>query len=441
MRLSTKLTLFVTLSKLAIVLVFVLALPFAVDYISARYTDNVLKQQKKKVLREIKEKGIEYYLDGQESYGSYTLLREEFIALEPAENTASIDTITTAKRIIEQDTLRYRILSHTFNASGKRYLLEVARATSAMGQYSRPLQYFAFYALLGLLALTVIIDLMVTHRIIQPLKTIISQKLVNQKFPFARDQVPVPTSTADFQYLDNSLMQLMGQINEAFEKEREFTANASHELMTPISILQNKLENLMENSEVTDSVHQKLTELMRTLNRLKKIVNSLLLISRIDNEQFSKNDTVDVKLLVSDVMEEISHRLEEKQITFNSDFKHRVLLQRVNADLLFQLFYNLINNAIKYNKQGGSITVRDEYKVDRYAVLIKDTGIGIPEQDLPSIFNRFKKTNLTQEGGYGLGLAIVKSIASYHDIRLDVGSAVDQGTTITIIFPNENISE
>jgi len=287
----------------------------------------------------------------------------------------------------------------------------------------------------------VIIDLMVTHRIIQPLKTIISQKLVNQKFPFARDQAPVQTSTADFQYLDRSLMLLMGQINDAFEKEREFTANASHELMTPISILQNKIENLMENTEVTDHVHQKLTELMRTLNRLKKIVNSLLLISRIDNEQFSKHDEVDVKVLVADVMEEIEHRLEEKQITFNADFKHRIMLQNVNADLLFQLFYNLINNAIKYNKERGSITVRDEYTVHRYAVIVKDTGIGIPEEDLPFVFNRFKKSNLTEEGGYGLGLAIVKSIANYHGIRLNVDSIVGEGTTITLTFAEENIGQ
>jgi signal transduction histidine kinase len=439
LKLSTKLTLFVSLSKLAIILVFVLALPFAVDYISSRYTDNVLRQQKKKVLREIKEKGVDYYLDGQESYGSYTLLREEFIALEPAESPVNLDTIATAKRIIEQDTLRYRILSHTFNAGGKRYVLEVARATSVMGQYSRPLQYFAFYALLALLALTVVVDLMVTHKLIQPLKAIISQKLVNQKFPFAARQEPIETSTEDFQYLDHSLILLMDQINEAFEKEREFTANASHELMTPISILQSKIENLMENTEVTDHVHQKLNELMRTLNRLKKIVNSLLLISRIDNEQFSRNDEVSVKPLITDIMEEISHRLEEKQISFSADFKHKIELQNVNADLLFQMFYNLINNAIKYNKPGGSITVRDEYKVDNYSVVIKDTGIGIPEEDLPSIFNRFKKSNLSEAGGYGLGLAIVKSIAGYHHIKLDVASAVGQGTTITVVFAEESV--
>ncbi|MGV3507920.1 MAG: sensor histidine kinase [Sphingobacteriaceae bacterium] len=442
MKLSTKLTLFITLSKLAIVLFFVLALPYTIDYIASRYTDNVLRQQKAKVLKVVEQNGVDYYLEGQESYGSYTLLREEFIALERIEDSVKLDTLETAKRLIEQDTLNYRILSHTFKANNQNYLLEVAKATSTMTQYSRPLQRIALYVLLSLIVITLIIDLIYTHYLIKPLGVIIKNKLVNQQFPFAKFQKQVKTNTSDFQYLDNSLILLMEQINVAFEKEREFTANASHELMTPIGILQNKIENLMEHAEVSDLIQQRLTEMMRTLSRLKKIVNSLLLISRIENEQFAKADTVNLKQLTEEVLDEISHRLEEKEIRLEMNFTHNFSVRNVNHDLLFQLFYNLVNNAIRYNKEKGSIFIRDEYQKGRYSIIIQDTGIGIPQSELPLIFNRFKKANLSQtEGGYGLGLSIVKSIAAYLKIKLEVDSKVGEGSEFSMIFQSENLSK
>jgi signal transduction histidine kinase len=439
LKLSTKLTLFVTLSKLAIVLFFVLTLPYVVDYITIAYTDNLLQQQKAKVLRVIDQNGIDFYLDGQESYGSYTLLREEFIALEPVDNLTKINSLETDKRIIERDTLNYRILSHTFKSGNQNYLLEVAKATSTMTQYSRPLQRMALYLLLSLILVTLIIDLVFTHQLIKPLRLIIKNKLVNQRFPSARNQQPIETSTSDFRYLDNSLILLMDQINDAFEKEREFTANASHELMTPISILQNKIENLMEDEDVSDLIRQRFAEMMRTLNRLKKIVNSLLLISRIENEQFAKSDDVEVRMMAEGIRDEICHRLEDQEISFELKFQHLVSLKNVNHDLLFQLFYNLINNAIRYNKHKGSIVMGDEFINGRYAIFVKDTGIGIPDDEISTIFNRFKKANLSQTGGYGLGLSIVKSIANYHQITLEVVSVINEGTTFKVIFPNEQL--
>ncbi|MBC7916154.1 MAG: HAMP domain-containing histidine kinase [Pyrinomonadaceae bacterium] len=437
MNLSTKLTLFVTLSKLAIVVFFVLTLPYAVDFIAAKYTDTVLREQKNKVLSIVSTNGVDAYLQGQESFGDYTMLREEFIAMVPVDDISRQDTIETAQRIIDQDTIIYRVLSHVFKSNNKNYLLEVGKATATMGQYSGPLQQFALLVLLSLLFVTLIIDLIFTHHLIKPLGAIIKSKLINQKFPFTGHHTPVNTSTSDFSYLDTSLMKLMDQINDAFEKEREFTANASHELMTPISILQNKIENLMEHAEASDLVQQRLSEMLRTLSRLKKIVNSLLLISRIENEQFTKLDDLDLLSLIEEVMDEISHRLEEQQINFELQLSKNIFIKNVNHDLLFQLFYNLVNNAIRYNKEKGSISITDKFDRGVYTVIITDSGIGIPDEDLPLIFNRFKKSNLSQTGGYGLGLSIVKSIANYHHINLEVASKVNEGTAFSVIFPIE----
>lgn len=433
-KLLTKLTLFIALSKLAIVALFVMLLPYMVERIASEYTNYYLKQQKQKVLQITKLKGIDFYLQGDESYGSYTMLKEEYIALERAQHPLQKDTIETASRIVEQDTLNYRILKHNFKAQNKNYLLEIGKTTNSINQYNDSLQRIALFVLMGLIALTIVVDLVFTRIFLKPLGLIIKHKLIDQNFPFSKHLVPIKTSTYDFKYLDTAISNLMSQINVAFEKEREFTANASHELLTPISILQTKIENMMIENGLPETNHQQLAELMRTVNRLKKIVNSLMLISRIENKQFEKKEDVLLNNLITEVMEELVHRLAEKSLKFTIQFTHQISLKSLNHDLLFQLFYNLINNAIRYNKPNGEIIIYDTFINEVYAVAIKDTGYGISQHDLPFIFNRFKRVNKIETAGYGLGLAIVKSIADYHHLELSVNSEENIGTTVTVIF-------
>ncbi len=435
MKLSTKLTLFITGSKLVIVLLFVLALPFLVKQIASEYTNYTLKQQRKKVLNVVKKNGLDYYFQGDDNYGSYTMLKEEFIALLPVQDNLRIDDIKNSQRLIESDTLNYRVLSYTFKDKNKNYLLEIGKTTASINQYNKPLQRVALYVLITLIGLTILLDLTFIRVLIRPLSKIINTKLLNRKFPFKDGQKRVKTSTTDFKYLDESLILLMNQINEAFYKEREFTSNASHELMTPISILQNKIENLLADDTLDEPSLMAILEMMKTVDRLKNITKSLLLITRIDNEQYIRNDEVKPILLFNEIIEEISHRLEEKQVQIFVNISPTSKLERVNKDLLFQLFFNLVHNAIKFNRNNGNIYINDRYLSNgAYEITIIDTGIGIPKADLPFIFDRFTKTNLEGDVGYGLGLAIVKSIAMYHQMQINVQSEIGEGTTFRILF-------
>ncbi|SFH43454.1 sensor histidine kinase [Pedobacter insulae] len=434
MKLSSKLTLFIAGSKLVTVLLFILVLPYLVKEIANQHTNFTLRQQQKKVMAIVHKNGLDDYLQGESSYGSYTLLKEEFIAFSPSAANVQIDTIKDSQRLIEGDTLNYRILSATFKYADKNYLLEIGKNTS-ISQYHKPLQRFALYGLITLIAMTMLIDLIFIRIIIQPLSSIIKTKLVNNDFPFRAEQLPVPTSTSDFKYLDDSLRLLMTQINDAFYKEREFTSNASHELMTPITILQNKMENLLDEEGLSDESAIAIVEMMKTVDRLKKITSSLLLISRIENEQYIRKEHVIPLQLFEEIIEEIKHRLEDKNISIKLNIAGDMEFQHVNRDLIYQLFFNLIHNAIKFNRQDGQITITGVTTADGcFQVQVSDTGIGIPKEDLPFIFNRFTKTNLSSQVGYGLGLAIVKSIAAYHAIKIAVESDIGEGTTFTLIF-------
>jgi two-component system, OmpR family, sensor histidine kinase ArlS len=439
LKLLTKLTLFITLSKLLIVALFVLLLPSLVNYASFQYSNYYLNQQKKKVLAVISENGVDYYLQGDSAFASYTMLKEEYISLLPAEDTHVKDTIETSQRIVGKDTLNYRILIHEISAENKNYILEIGKTTATISQYNKLLRRFTLYILVALILFSIIIDLVYTHILLRPLSRIIQTKLLNRKFPFKEQLPPIKTSTTDFKLLDDSLIGLMKKIHEAFDKEREFASNASHELMTPISILQTNVENMMMEQNITEEQQDKISSMMKTVNRLKKIVHSLLYISRIENDQFIKSDTVNIHQLSSEIMEELSMRLETKSLTFTNQLSPNILVKKVNHDLFFQLLYNLINNSIRYNKENGSILLLDHYVAgEPYVLEIRDTCIGIKQEDLGSIFNRFKSGKDKSEG-YGLGLSIVKSIIAFLGFEIKVTSVYGRWTIFSITIPAEMI--
>ena len=172
---------------------------------------------------------------------------------------------------------------------------------------------------------------------------------------------------------------------------------------------------------------------LRTLDILKKVINNLLLISKIDNNQFADNENISIKEIVAEILEDFEDRIEEKQLT---------VLNEINVDFVFLgnrtlvriMFNNLIVNAIKYNSEKGKIILQNSFSKDHYLVSISDTGKGMTEAQQAIIFERFSRIAVEQEG-QGLGLAIVDSIAKFHHLEINVTSKVDVGTTFTVQFP------
>ncbi len=432
MKLRTKLTLFNALSKLVIVTIFVLLLPTLIKNITQTHTDNKLRKQKAKLLQIVKVEGIKNYSDA--SY--YTPLKEDYVSIGLDTLGEFLDTIKNEQRLIQGDTIVYRILSYNFLAEKKKYLMEIAISLGAISETTRPLQNIAFQVLLGMILLTIMADQFYSSYVLRPLGLIIKNKLIGQKFPNFGLYDKVKTTTSDFEYLDISIHKMIETIENTFQKEREFISNASHELMTPISILQSKIENMFEEENIADELKTRLLEMQKILNRLKSITKTLLLISQIENEQFLKEDSVSLSALLNDVYDEISIRLQDKNVSLELNVPDNWVLQNVNKFLLFNLFFNLINNAIKYNKENGQINIVASNQNNEFTVSIIDTGLGISGDELPFIFNRFKKFRQSlKQDSFGLGLPIVKSIAEFHEIRIDVRSEKGIGSTFRLVFP------
>jgi two-component system sensor histidine kinase ArlS len=431
LKLETKLTLFNALSKLVIVILFVLLLPSVIKSINQGFTDSKLRKQKNKLIQIIKISGVKNSV-----YATYSPLKEEYYSLDADSLNENLDTIENEQRKIEGDTIQYRILSYNFMDGKKKYLLEIGKSVDTIGETTSPLQNIAFEILIGMVLLTILADQVYTSYVLRPLSLIIKTKLIGRKFPNFGSYVEVKTSTSDFQYLDISIHKMVETIEQTFQKEREFISNASHEIMTPISILQSKIENMFEREDIVDELKVRLLEMQKILNRLKSITKTLLLISQIENEQFLKEDKIKVIDLLQEAHEEISIRLQDKNINYELSIPDNWVFIHINKFLLFNLFFNLINNAIKYNRESGGIKIIGTQENNFFVISVIDTGIGIAPEEMPYIFNRFKKFRQSlQQDSFGLGLPIVKSIAAFHHIEIEVQSEKDKGSTFKLIFP------
>jgi two-component system sensor histidine kinase ArlS len=441
LKLRTKLTWFNAISKLVIVTLFVALLPVLIKNINQNYTDNRLRKQEDKVMQTIRSQGIKSYIPtGESNYAAYTPIKDVYVSLEEDSLAILPDDIINSPRKVEGDTIQYRILTHDFKADNKGYELEIGISQDTVNERTGPLQSIAFFILVGMIILTIAADQLYSDYILRPLGRIIKTKLVANKFPNFGTYKEVKTSTDDFKHLDISIHQMIQTIESTFQKEREFISNASHELMTPISILQSKIENMFEEEDVADELKVRLLEMQRILNRLKSITKTLLLISQIENDQFLKEDDIMVSSLLQEVYDEISIRLQDKNISYQVSVKDDFTLVNVNKFLLFNLLFNLVNNAIKYNREGGTINIEAVKENNAYVVKVIDTGIGISSADLPFIFNRFKKLKQSlQQDSFGLGLPIVKSIAEFHHINIEVESEKDKGSTFKLVFAGVTI--
>ncbi|MGI4744003.1 MAG: sensor histidine kinase [Janthinobacterium lividum] len=443
MKLSTKFSLFSTLSRVAIVLLLLGVLPGVMSRLALLATDQRLARKRDQVLRLVYRQGVSAFFiaQGQHSAGSYNLLKEEFIFFKEIPPGAPINLIEDSKRAVDDKLVDYRVLSYSFVVQGRYCLLEIGRSVSSIGETERNFRYYAFYILVGGVGLTMLADLAFFRYLVRPLRVIIRRRLRDVRHPAAFNFDPIRTNTDDFRYLDQSLRAMMTTLQRSFEKERRFIADASHELLTPLATLNYRLDNMLGDDSLSEENQLRVVDSQRTVYRLRVIIKSLLLISKIENDQFVRADTVSVAALVAEVTEEAEDRLAVLELRLHQDVTPDYQFGPANRSLLFTLLFNLVNNAIKYNRPGGEVLVRGGYcpaPDGRYELEVRDTGLGIAAAQLPTLFKRFNKGTAADAESYGLGLSIVKTIAELHGLTIEVSSTEGRGTSFRILFPPEN---
>jgi two-component system phosphate regulon sensor histidine kinase PhoR len=224
---------------------------------------------------------------------------------------------------------------------------------------------------------------------------------------------------------------------------QDFVANVSHELRTPLTTIKGYVETLLEGAWREGVALQFLQVIQRHTDRLTKIVEDLLTLSRIESKGFQlKTEQVPVAELIEDALGFVSPGAEKKRISILRGEIASPLFVPGDRDYLEQVFVNLLDNAIKYTQEGGTIEVSAIEKEDRLVLFsVRDNGIGIPKEDLARIFERFYRVDKgrSQEiGGTGLGLSIVKHIVQTHGGRVWAESQPGKGSTFYFILPKSS---
>lgn len=438
MKLKHKLFLFNIISKLLVIFLLWFILPYVVEKVIYNNTDKSLIEKKEKFINNIDNKEIKDFLlanDSSEVYGNFSTLHEEFIQLEVATNQKKIEknVFFNDLRNIENQQAEYRILKHNFAYNKVNYELEIGSNINEINDLVRLIHYIIIITFLFYIIVSFILNNTYISYMLDPFYKILETKikLINEPDKFIH--TPIESRTVEFKDLDTALNEMMYRITTLFFKEKQFIGNVSHELLTPIAILKNRFENLIQNPSLNDAAVDKIYDSLNTLDAMKKVISNLLLISRIDNNQYKTNETIDLNVVISQLIENLEDRIQEKDIVVTNNLKHNTIFNG-NKTLIQILITNLLTNAIKYNTKNGSITINDGFENSHYSLIISDTGIGMEADQVSQIFNRFTRLNFDQEG-QGIGLAIVDSIAKLHQIEIRVTSKINQGSTFVLRFP------
>ncbi len=435
LKLKSQLALFNALSKALIITLLVIIVPYLVSEISIRDTDNVLIHKLDQVIELVDSLGIDNYIDMEsefKTFGSYNILKEEYISIEPIDHDTLVDVIEFSQRVIEEEIVDYRVLSYSIHENDNNYLIEIGKSISTIYRFQYNLKRFTFIFLIVVISLTFILDLSFIQYLLKPFEKIV-KKLKNTNHPTSFNYSTVKTSTSDFLYLDEIISSLMQKIEAAFNDERDYISNVSHELLTPVSIIQSKLDNIINDGQLQEADMIKIFESKKTLRRLTNLVRTLLMMSRIENEEYILTEKVNINNTITNVIEEIEDRISAKELTLKSELKAKDFIFKGNENLLFTLFYNFVNNAIRYTDK-GFVKIETLKQTNQFIVKITDTGIGIAKDKIPEIFSRFKNSHETKDS-YGLGLALSKKICDYHKIKIDVISEINKGSSFILKFP------
>jgi len=437
MKIKHQLAIFNALTRLLLILVLWLMLPVLVEKVVYNHINKSLVEKKQKFIQHLDKEEINDFIvrkDTSETYASFSTLHSEFLQLSRVPSNSKIDQtlFITEARIIEEENNDYRILQYYFKYENANYLLEIGNSLSEINDLTFVIRLFFIIVLIIIVVITFLADTFYIEYLLKPFYKIIDTKIRHVNEPDAFDHTPIQSHSQDFRELDLVLNQMMDRISESFKKEKQFIANVSHELLTPIALLKSKFENLLQNTTLEDSVVDKIVSSLSTLDLLKKIIANLLLISKIENNQYEANEIIDFDEIISNLIVDLQDRIDDRELVFEKNLAHHFSFIG-NKTLMHILFYNLIVNAIKYNKPFGKIEIKDGFQQGNYFLSISDSGIGMNEKQQATIFKRFTRVHLDQEG-QGLGLAIVESIAQFHHISIKVTSATDIGTTFVLSF-------
>jgi heavy metal sensor kinase len=381
-------------------------------------------------LRVTREDGSVLYRSGAPEGGRFDPER-----VPAVEGTPSVPSVREERLRGDAELLIYALPFET--GDGRRWLIETG---APYDEVERVLDGLARTLGLGLplvVALAIGGGYVVMRRALNPVDalTASAERITSRNL---NERLPVADTGDELERLSIALNRMVARLDEAFTHVQRFSADASHELRTPLTVLRCELESIANEPRLDEDLREMVGSALEETDRLVKIVESLLAISRLDaGEARIERARVDLGELATTTTEQLRLLAEDKRITLRSEAAGGVEIDGDRARLK-QVVVNLLDNAIKYTEEGGSVEVKVSARGERALLEVADNGPGIPAEAVPHLFERFyrvDKARSRQMGGSGLGLSIVKSISAAHGGRVEVESAEGGGSRFRVDLP------
>ena len=296
-----------------------------------------------------------------------------------------------------------------------------------------------WYITAAVTLLSGILAYFVSGRALKPLRSFTSQVEQVQLNNLADMRID-EDSISEFRQLSRSFNQMLERLNNAFAAQRQFTGNAAHELRTPLALMQAQLELFSaEHPDVRPETAEFLTLLREQTERLTQMTKTLLEMSNL--QQVARNEQLQLAPMVEEIFTDLASLAEKRSITLEAEGD--AALTGSDA-LIYRMLFNLTENAVKYNRLGGSVRVELAQGQEKCIIRVSDTGCGIPEEYQRSIFHPFfrvDKSRSREYGGAGLGLSLVWEIADLHGGSVWVEESSDKGTTIAVELPTQQLTK
>ncbi|UOX35648.1 HAMP domain-containing histidine kinase [Flavobacterium sediminilitoris] len=252
-----------------------------------------------------------------------------------------------------------------------------------------------------------------------------------------KTRIPLPQNKDELYILSEDINNLLDRIENAVEREKQFTSDASHELRTPLAVIKGTMEVLIRKPRNQSEYESKINFCISEVDRLNHMVDQLLLLARFENQkQNLKVEKIYLNALVLDILSRFSHDIKEKDISIKTKFKENFYTKSDSYSLDI-IFSNLISNAIKYSTKKSNLEILLLKENNTINCVINDSGIGIDETDLDKIYNSFYRANTTSHPeikGTGIGLSIVKRLCDLLNIKIAISSKKNIGTSIILTF-------
>jgi two-component system OmpR family sensor kinase len=337
----------------------------------------------------------------------------------------------------KENEVTFRVRRFRVPVQGGTYIVQIGKPIEKLDEEILETIKGIAFGLITAMLLLVVLSYLIAGKVLKPIGVIDRlAREINDKNLSVR--IPLGQSRDELYRLSKSLNRMFDRLQSSFETQKEFIASASHELKSPLALLQLSMEDGIQNPDLPESFREQLIRQTDILRRMSRLVKNLLDLSALELKECFDLKEIDLAELLKSVLSDYEVVFSAKKIDLQADVPSKINVKG-DWENLQRAVINLVDNAVKYNHEGGKIKLKVSAKNKGVHIALFNTGAGIPPADLDRVFVQFyrvEKSRSAAYGGSGLGLSIVKRIIELHGGRIDIESEPSAWTRVNIFLPN-----